>query len=164
MPAWSSCISQSDKLYVWRGVQGKTAREGAPNGDLRVDIAALVTLFGASTLLLTLAGLYARVAYAVAQRAKECAVRQAVGATPARVIWLLTSRIVAGAAIGLALGAATLPALATTIAHMAFEVSITDGPRVLGVALAVGVAAAAACYLPARGVRTMNLAQVIRSE
>ena len=125
---------------------------------------ALVTLFGASTLLLTLAGLYARVAYAVAQRAKECAVRQAVGATPARVIWLLTSRIVAGAALGLALGAATLPALATTIAHMAFEVSITDGPRVLGVALAVGVAAAAACYLPARGVRTMNLAQVIRSE
>ena len=125
---------------------------------------ALVTLFGASTVLLTLAGLYARVTYAVAQRTKEAAVRQAVGATPARVTWLLMKRLMGGAAAGLAVGALTLPALAGTMSHMAFEVSITEGPRVLGIALMMGLATAAACYLPARTVRTMNLAQALKPE
>lgn len=124
----------------------------------------LVTLFGTSTVLLTLAGLYARVTYAVTQRAKECAVRQAVGATPGRVTWLLMSRVVAGAAAGLVLGLGTLPAVDSTVSHLAFEVSVTDTPRVLGAAFVMGVAMAVSCYLPARAVRAMNLLQALKTD
>ena len=125
---------------------------------------ALVTLFGASTVLLTLAGLYARVAYAVAQRAKECAVRQAVGATPRRVTWLLTSRIATGAAAGLALGALALPAVAGTLSQVAFEASPLAWPRMLGVGALMAIAAAAACYLPARAMRGLDLARLLKCD
>lgn len=125
---------------------------------------ALVTLFGASTVLLTLAGLYARVSAAVAQRAKECAVRQAVGASPGTVTWLLTSQVAASAGIGLAAGLAALPALAGTVAEVAYEVSLMAVPRVLAVALLVGLAMSAACLLPARAVRALDLAAALRSE
>src|SRR2546423_15107895 len=49
----------------------------------------IVTLFGLSTLLLALVGLYARVAYAAASRTREFAIRQALGATPAYVTRIL---------------------------------------------------------------------------
>jgi putative ABC transport system permease protein len=125
---------------------------------------ALVTLFGASTALLTLAGLYARVSYAVAQRGRECAVRQAIGATPGAVTWLLTSRAVAGAAGGLALGALALPTLAGAVAPVVFETSLTAWPRVVAIAGLMGLAVAAACYLPARTMRGVNIAQTLRGE
>ena len=125
---------------------------------------ALVTLFGASTALLTLAGLYSRVAYAVAQRAKECALRQAVGSTPRGVTWLLTSRIVAWAAAGLMLGALALPAIAGTLSRVAFEASPLAWPRLVGVGALMAVAAVMACYLPARALHGLNLAQVLKSD
>jgi hypothetical protein len=51
----------------------------------------IVTLFGISTLLLTLVGLYARVAYAAASRMREFAIRQALGASAADVVRARTS-------------------------------------------------------------------------
>ena len=125
---------------------------------------ALVTLFGASAVMLTLAGLYARVTYAVTQRARECAVRQAVGAAPAQVVWLVTSRVAAGAAAGLALGALALPAVAATVSRVVFEVALVAWPRVATVGVMMALAVWAACYLPARAMRVQNLAQVLRSE
>lgn len=124
----------------------------------------LVTLFGVSTMVLTLAGLYARVSYAVAHRARECAVRQAVGATPRRVVWLLVQRGAAGAAGGLLLGVAALPSLAGTVAHLAFDVSLTDTSRAGAAALVISLSVAFASYLPARALRAANVADVLKSE
>lgn len=125
---------------------------------------ALVTLFGVSTLVLTLAGLYARVSYGVAHRARECAVRQAVGATPPRVVWLLVQGVATGAAGGLLLGITALPVLAGTVAHLAFEVSLTDAQRAGAAALVISIAIAVASYLPARALSAMNLADTLRAE
>jgi putative ABC transport system permease protein len=124
----------------------------------------LVTLFGVSTLLLTLAGLYARVTYGVAHRARECAVRQALGATPPRVVWLLVQDVATGAAGGLLLGITALPVLAGAVAHLAFDVSLTDASRAGAAALAVSIAIAIAVYLPARALSAMNLADTLRAE
>lgn len=124
----------------------------------------LVALFAGSTLLLTLAGLYARVAYAVARRVRECAIRQAVGATPAGVRWWLMSGVAAGAAAGLGLGALALPAFSSAVAPLVFETSMDAWPRVAGIAALLGVTAAAACYLPARALRGLDLARVLRTD
>lgn len=125
---------------------------------------ALVTLFGVSTLALTLAGLYARVSYAVAHRARECAVRQAVGASPGRVAWLLTSRLAAGVGAGLLIGLAALPVLAGLASQLTFGVSLTNTSLAATAALAIAVAVAVASYLPARSLRAANLAAVLKSE
>ncbi len=125
---------------------------------------ALVTLFGVSTLALTLAGLYARVSYAVTHRARECAVRQAVGASPGRVAWLLTSRLAAGAGAGLLIGLVALPVLAGLASQLTFGVSLTNTSLVATAAVAIAVAVAVASYLPARSLKAANLAAALKSE
>jgi putative ABC transport system permease protein len=125
---------------------------------------ALVTLFGVSTLALTLAGLYARVSYAVAHRARECAVRQAIGASPGRVAWLLTSQLATGAGVGLVIGLAALPVLAGVVSQLTFEVSLTNTSLAATAALAISGAVAVASYLPARSLRCVNLAEALKSE
>ena len=150
------------EAYVRERVGRRHVAGRADIGD--VWQGALVTLFGVSTLVLTLAGLYARVSYGVAHRARECAVRQAVGATPPRVVWLLVQGVATGAAGGLLLGITALPVLAGTVAHLAFEVSLTDAQRAGAAALVISIAIAVASYLPARALSAMNLADTLRAE
>lgn len=125
---------------------------------------ALVTLFGASTVLLTLAGIYARMSFAATERRRECAVRAAIGATPARVTWSLTSPVVVAAGAGLLTGLAALPPLAGALGRIAYEASPMDGSTVAGIAALVILSVLSACYIPARLVRGQNLADVLRTD
>lgn len=124
----------------------------------------LVTLFGLSTLLLTLAGIYARVSYAVTDRRRECAIRAAIGATPWRITWHLTSHVALATLVGLAAGAAMLPIVATALERATVAGSIVDATTIAAGVGLVGLASLAACYLPARLVRVQNLAHVLKAD
>jgi predicted permease len=70
-------------------------------------VARLLIVFGASSLLLCLSGLYGLLAQLVTQRTREIGVRMALGASRGKVIWLVlrqaTHMLTAGALAGLAL-------------------------------------------------------------
>jgi ABC-type antimicrobial peptide transport system permease subunit len=124
----------------------------------------IVALFGASALLLTLAGLYARVSYATGARAREVAIRQAVGARPADVVRSLAGEavllVLAGAAIGLAL----LPGVQGLTQAIVGRVAETGAALPASVsALFVTAAAASACWPACRAIRT-NPADVLRAD
>jgi len=124
----------------------------------------IVTLFGISTLLLALVGLYARVAYAAASRTREFAIRQALGATPASVVRILTGEALAVVAGGVAIAGALLPATSASIHSIVGGTSTND----LGVAASIAVlfsgAAFASAYWPARRAVRVNPAELLRSE
>ena len=126
--------------------------------------AAAVAAFGAITLLLTLAGIYARMAYRVAQRRRELAVRQALGATPARLRWTAIADVAGVTAAGAFAGLALLPATASLVAGMVYGAHVLDWPRALLVASGLCLAAMAASDRPSRRIARLELARVLRQE
>lgn len=127
-------------------------------------VAVVLTGFSVLALLLAVLGIYGVMSYATRQRAREAAIRLALGATRRNVIWSLVREggtlVAAGAVIGLA---AAVP-LSRLIGTMLTGVSPGDP---FTMAVAVGVLAAAAlvaCYLPARRTSRMSPIQTLRGE
>jgi putative ABC transport system permease protein len=106
--------------------------------------------FGGVALLLASVGLYGVVAYSVAQRRREIAIRIALGAQPAQVARLFFRHGAALTAIGAAAGALVAWASAGVLQALLFQTSARD-PRMFALAIALLAAIAlSASYLPAR--------------
>jgi putative ABC transport system permease protein len=126
-------------------------------------VATLLAAFGASAVLLAAIGIYGLIAYTTAQRTQELGVRMALGATRRRVTGLVLGEGTRLAALGVALGFAAALALSGVVAKLLFGVRPTDPVTLAGVALLVAVAAAAACWLPARRAAGVDPAHALRS-
>jgi predicted permease len=112
---------------------------------------ALLSLaFGVVALLLSAVGLYGVLAYLVAQRSREIAIRIAIGSSPRAVFGLVFQEGAALVGAGLLAGAAGVLALRQAMAGLLFGVRPLD-PLVIGAAVALLVLVALlACSLPAR--------------
>ena len=116
--------------------------------------ATVFTAFGALALILAAVGLYSVIAYNVAQRRQELAVRVALGAAAGDVIRLVLSEGLRFAVAGAAVGGALAIIAAPRIAPLLFNQSPRD-PVVFGaVTTALLVVAVLASMIPAiRGAR-----------
>jgi putative ABC transport system permease protein len=115
---------------------------------------SLAGLFAVTALLLTSVGIYGVLAYSVASRTREIGVRMAIGATRRRVVWLVVREGMTWALAGIAAGLIGAFAAARLIATLLFEVSAHDPVTFAIVGGVVGLAALAACAIPAgRAVR-----------
>jgi predicted permease len=124
-------------------------RQAKELGLFRVAAVALGALGGLG-LLLAAVGLYAVVAYAVAQRTNELGIRIALGARPGDLTWLVvrdvTALVVTGIAIGSALSWAGVTLLESSVAQILGVNPLALAP----VALMIVACGAAAAYAPAR--------------
>jgi putative ABC transport system permease protein len=124
--------------------------------------AVLLSLFGAGATLLAAVGLYALLAAAVKARRRELAIRQAIGATPARLrrivvaqgLWLCG----AGLAFGLAAGLASGRLLGTVL----YGVAPNDPYTVSGVVVLLMITSVAASYVPARRATRPDVVALLR--
>ena len=121
-------------------------------------------VFAVLALLLAAVGLYGLVSYSVLQRTREIGLRVALGAQRSDVLALVYGQggrlVVAGLAIGLALGAL----LARTLGSLLYDIAPTD---LASYALAAGVIAAiafAALYVPARRAVAVDPLRAMRTE
>jgi ABC-type antimicrobial peptide transport system permease subunit len=124
----------------------------------------VVTVFGVATLLLTLVGLHARVAHSVVVRARELAIRQALGARPADVVRAVTAdalRVVLG---GVLVGLVLLPLSTLTLRRLVVDVPAFDVRLAAAVACLLLAGAFFSAYWPARRAGRANTAQLLRSE
>jgi hypothetical protein len=85
--------------------------------------ASLFGAFGAIAVALAMLGVYATVAYGVAQRRRELGIRMALGATPARIARLVLGETMLIALTGVAIGAAASIVLARGMSALLFGVS-----------------------------------------
>jgi ABC-type antimicrobial peptide transport system permease subunit len=115
----------------------------------------LLTVFAAIALVLTAAGVYGVISYAVAQRTHEIGVRIALGARRAGVVGMVVRQVLAMAVTGVVLGGAGALAGGRLLASMLYDVRPTD-PLTLAVVVSIVVSVAiAAAALPAlRAART----------
>src|SRR5262245_18199680 len=113
-------------------------------------LTALLAIFAGVALLLAAVGIYGVVSYSVAQRAREMAIRLALGAAPGDLLKLVIGKTMLIVLVGLALGAGAALVLMRVLASLLYDTSPTDrAPWVVAGALLAGVALMA-CYLPAR--------------
>jgi predicted permease len=124
----------------------------------------VVTIFGLTTLLLTLVGLYARVAHGVGVRVREFAIRQALGARPADVIRVLTRDALVVVACGICAGLALLPLTTRTVRSLTVDMGSLDIELVAAVACLLAIGAFASAYWPARRVGRIDLARLLTSD
>ena len=124
----------------------------------------LLTIFGGLALLLASIGLYAVMAYAVSQSAREMGLRMALGATTSNLLRLVMSRGIAMTAGGVVFGAAAAAVLTRLVANLLYRVSPFD-PLAFGLAFAImTIASLAACFIPAWRVTRSDPAKTLRAE
>lgn len=131
---------------------------------LRRSSAWLVGGFAAMALLLGVVGLYGVIAYSVSQRTREIGVRMALGAEHGSVYRMILKEAGWLVAVGIGLGAAGSVAAATLARKLLFGVTSWDIQTLVGVAVVIGIAAAAASYVPARRAASVNPVEALRAE
>jgi len=117
--------------------------------DLR-HYAALLSIFGGISILLSFIGLFGIMAHAVSQRTNEIGIRVALGATSGAVMALIARQGFALVGFGMLLGVGASYALTRVLGRFLWGVSATDPLTFLVVLLAMAAVASIACYLPAR--------------
>jgi putative ABC transport system permease protein len=143
-----------------RSLEQATAPVLAPR---RFNLAVL-SVFAAVALLLSATGVYAMLSYSASRRARELAIRSALGAQRGDLVRLVLGQGLAPAAAGVAIGLGAALAIARTLSSMLFGVSAADPLTFIGVPLGLFGLALAASLLPAlRASRTAQGGAAVRA-
>lgn len=163
VPRIRETIREADPLAAVRSVS--TLAEQAASRrreDAEANAAALAV--GVVALLLASLGLYAIIAYSVAQRTREIGIRLAVGASSRDVVRQFFKHGVMMAAIGIVIGAPL-----TVVGIQAAEANppqftLGNAAAVVFVVIALLLVAAGASWLPARRAARVDPLSALRSE
>ena len=136
----------------------------SPAAFLSRSSAWLVGGFAVSALLLGAIGLYGVIAYSVSRRTREIGVRMALGAQRGAVYRLILGQAGLVAAGGIAVGLGCAIPAARLLRGLLFGVQSWDAPTLIGVAVALGLCALLASYLPARRAASVNPVEALRAE
>jgi putative ABC transport system permease protein len=144
-----SAIRSVDSRLVMANPQPMTALLSESSADPRFRT-LLISSFGAIAMVLSAIGLHGLIAFSVARRAREIAIRVALGASATTVRWRIFRQalLLAGAGVALGLGAAV--ALRGALDGMLYETSPSDPLALALVAMLLLATAVAASAMPAR--------------
>jgi len=126
--------------------------------------ARMMLVFGLIAVVLAAAGIFAVMAYAVAQRTHEVGVRMALGARRFDVLRLVLRSALKMAAIGLAIGLLIALLLTRALASALFGVVQIDLPIFVLLTLMLALIALVAAYIPARRATQVDPMQALRCE
>ena len=124
----------------------------------------LLTLFGASALILAAIGIYGLMAYSVQQRTQEMGIRMALGADRARIRNLVVWQGMRLALVGVILGVGAAFALTHLIASLLFGVKAWDPLVFVTIPVVLTGVALVAVWMPAHRASRLDPMQAMRIE
>ena len=124
----------------------------------------VLQVLSAVALVLATLGLFAVMAFAVAQQHREFGLRMALGAAPSALLWSVMNRGVRLAAIGIVLGLGASWGLMRFLKSVLFETDPHDPSILAGVAMLLLAVATLACWLPALRASKIDPSAALRSE
>ncbi len=139
---------------------------GMLNGTLANQRLAMYTmgLFGGMALLLACFGIYAVMAYSIAQRSQEFGVRISLGAQRGDIVRMVMNQGLTMAASGVAAGLVVSVLVTRLISSQLYGITATDPLTFAGVGLLLLLLAAAACLLPSLRAGSIDPSRVLRAE
>ncbi|HEV3140269.1 MAG TPA: FtsX-like permease family protein, partial [Vicinamibacterales bacterium] len=123
----------------------------------------LMTVFGASALLLAAIGIYGLMAYSVEQRTQEIGIRLALGAERSAVRGMVVAQGMKLAVVGVAIGVASAYGLTRFISSLLFGVKALDPWTFAGIPLLLTTVALVATWIPAIRASRVNPVIALRS-
>ncbi|HEV2841588.1 MAG TPA: ABC transporter permease [Chthoniobacterales bacterium] len=132
-------------------------------------IATLFGIFGVVAFILSGVGLYGVMSFSVNQRTQEFGIRMALGADAMRILRMVMSQGAWQLAIGLVLGVGGIALLlgvvaAAALSNILFKVNPLDPTIYLLVSGLLTLVAAASCFVPARRATRVNPMVALRTE
>jgi putative ABC transport system permease protein len=124
----------------------------------------LMTVFGASALLLAAIGIYGLMAYSVEQRTQEIGIRLALGASSQDVRRMVIAQGMRLAIAGVAIGFASAFGLARVVASLLYGVTPRDPLVFAATPVLLAIVAFIGVWLPARRAVTVDPVTALRSE
>jgi ABC-type antimicrobial peptide transport system permease subunit len=121
-------------------------------------------LLGLLAMILAAVGLYGVIAYTTRQRTHEIGIRMALGASRGDVSSQVLRQGLRLTLAGLAAGSVASLVFARMLRGIITGVGASDWPAIVLVAALLLMAAAAACYLPARRAASIEPAEALRIE
>ncbi|HEX8029774.1 MAG TPA: ABC transporter permease [Vicinamibacterales bacterium] len=161
--AWSA-RAQALKVDPDQPVHSVTTMERLLGETMQEDRFAMlfVALFAIAGLVTAATGVYALLAYTVAQRRREIAVRMAIGASSSSVAWLIVAESLLLALAGCVAGALGVAAVGRLAQSILFGVAPQDPLTLVMTALVLLTAVLAASWLPARRAAGINPVSAMR--
>jgi hypothetical protein len=126
--------------------------------------ARVMAIVASLAMLLGISGTYAVTMSTVAERTREFGIRTALGAAPGVIARGVLGRALLTCAIGVLAGLGLFAAASRVIASRLYGVSPLDPMSLLGAALLLALATAAAAWLPARRATSVDPVMVLRSD
>ena len=124
--------------------------------------ASILAGFSLAALVLAALGLYAVVAFAVGERAREVGIRMALGARGPHVVWMTMRGVMMTVGVGLAVGIVLALGAAQGMSARPLPVSPTDPATLAMVTVTLARVAAVAALIPARRATRVDPSVVLR--
>jgi predicted permease len=124
----------------------------------------IISSFALAAVLLAVLGIYSIIAFSVASRMQEMAIRMALGSQRSHIVRLILISGLRMAAIGCVLGLAGAAVASSVLRSFLFHVSPFDPVVMILTAVAVFALALAASALPARRAASVDPIQALRGE
>lgn len=124
----------------------------------------LLGFFSGLALLLAASGLYGTVAFGVAQRTREIGIRMALGSSRGGILRLVVRQGMRAVVIGLVLGVIAAWCSSRALQASLYGISGSDLTSYGSACLILALAAAIACWLPARRAARVNPSEALRAE
>jgi putative ABC transport system permease protein len=124
----------------------------------------LIAIFAGLALLLAALGVYAVMAYGVAQRSREFGIRAALGATARDIVALVTREMAIVIALGVSIGVAAAWGLSRVLAALLYGVDTHDPATFGTVPVVLVVAAVLATLIPAWRATRVSPTEVMRAD
>jgi predicted permease len=163
LPMLHAIVSEVDAdLAVY---EGRTLAQHIDNNlAIQRVCARFLSALAPLALVLAAIGLYAVLAYAVAQRTQEIGVRLTLGATPRGVILQILRQGMKVVSLGAAVGWLVALTCGWYLQSRLIDVPVGDPTVYLGIPAVLLVVALFACWLPARRAAAVDPIQALRTE
>jgi putative ABC transport system permease protein len=162
-PAFRTMLADMDAGLPPPAVEPVSASRAASSGRERFNLALLVA-FAAIGLALAASGIYAMLAFTVAERRREIGVRVALGADHRTIARMVLREGLVVSLAGITAGCVAALAVTRVLEGLLFEVDPADPITFAIVTAGLLLVALLACYLPARQATQVDPITVLRVE